>query len=60
MFFRTSSTPKALEGVDIDYLSLDEYDRVPSSSESSAMESMSSSPFKVIRRWSTPMINRGA
>ena len=44
----------------IDYLSLDEYDRVPSSSESSAMESMSSSPFKVIRRWSTPMINRGA
>ncbi|MDN6750956.1 MAG: phage terminase large subunit family protein, partial [Staphylococcus equorum] len=54
MFFRTSSTPKALEGVDIDYLSLDEYDRVPSASESSAIESMSSSPFQIMRRWSTP------
>ena len=56
MFFRTSSSPKAVEGVDIDYLSLDEYDRVPSLAESSAMESMSSSPFKVVRRWSTPTI----
>lgn len=54
MFFRTSSTPKSFEGVDSDYLSMDEYDRVPSASETSALEGMSSSPFKIVRRWSTP------
>lgn len=31
-----------------------EYDRVNPLAESSAMESMSSSPFKIVRRWSTP------
>lgn len=40
----------------IDYLSLDEYDRVNNLAESSALESMSSSPFKVVRRWSTPTV----
>ena len=40
----------------IDYLSLDEYDRVNALAESSALESMSSSPFKVVRRWSTPTV----
>ncbi|BCK59752.1 terminase large subunit [Staphylococcus phage vB_SauH_DELF3] len=40
----------------IDYLSLDEYDRVNVLAESSALESMSSSPFKVVRRWSTPSV----
>ena len=54
MFFRTSSTPKALEGIDIDYLSMDEYDRVGGLAESSALEAMSSSPFQIVRRWSTP------
>lgn len=40
----------------IDYLSLDEYDRVNTLAESSALESMSSSQFKVVRRWSTPSV----
>ncbi|QIG61010.1 hypothetical protein vBLivaVAfA18_086 [Listeria phage vB_Liva_VAfA18] len=54
LYFRTSSKPGAVEGVDIDYLSMDEYDRVPVFSEASALESMASSPFKIVRRWSTP------
>ena len=33
---------------------MDEYDRVPAFAEMSAIESMSSSPFKIINRWSTP------
>lgn len=54
MFFRTSSKPGALEGVDVDFLVFDEYERVPKLSESSGLEAMSSSPFKVVRRFSTP------
>jgi len=56
MLFRSSSKASAVEGVDIDYLSMDEYDRVNSSAEMSAMESMSSSKFKILRRWSTPTV----
>ncbi|XWX31262.1 terminase large subunit [Staphylococcus phage PG-2021_19] len=56
LFFRTSSKASTVEGVDIDYLSLDEYDRVNLLAESSALESMSSSPFKIVRRWSTPSV----
>lgn len=54
LYFRTSSKPGAVEGVDIDYLSMDEYDRVPALAEASALESMSSSPYKIVTRWSTP------
>lgn len=54
MYFRTSSKPGSTEGVDIDYLSLDEYDRVNYLAENSALESMSSSPFHITNRWSTP------
>ena len=56
MYFRSSSRPGALEGVDIDLLALDEYDRVPKLAEASAMESMSSSKYKIINRWSTPSV----
>ncbi|MGV3126001.1 phage terminase large subunit family protein [Streptococcus orisratti] len=56
LIFRSSSKGAAVEGVDIDYLSLDEYDRVGASAEISAMESMSSSQFGVLRRWSTPTV----
>jgi len=56
LIFRSSSKGASVEGVDIDYLSLDEYDRVGSSAEISAMESMSSSQFGVLRRWSTPTV----
>lgn len=56
LFFRSSSKGSAVEGVDIDYLSMDEYDRVSPNAEISAMESMSSSNFKIVRRWSTPTV----
>lgn len=56
LMFRSSSKGGAVEGVDIDYLSLDEYDRVTASAEISAMESMTSSVFKYLRRWSTPTV----
>lgn len=54
MIFRSSSKAASVEGVDVDYLSLDEYDRVPKQAEDSAVESMSSSKFGWKRRWSTP------
>ena len=56
LIFRSSSKSGSVEGVDIDYLSLDEYDRVPSQAEDSAVESMASSKFKILRRWSTPSV----
>lgn len=54
MYFRSSSKSQTTEGVDIDFLSLDEYDRVNYLAENSALESMSSSPFRIVNRWSTP------
>lgn len=54
IYFRTSSKPSAVEGVDIDYLSMDEYDRVNAFAEASALESMSSSKYRIVTRWSTP------
>lgn len=56
LMFRSASKGASVEGVDIDYLSLDEYDRISPSAEISAIESMSSSQFKVVRRWSTPTV----
>lgn len=56
MIFRSASKGASVEGVDIDYLSLDEYDRVNASAEISAVESMSSSQFQILRRWSTPTV----
>lgn len=52
--FRTSSTSKGIEGVNADAVFLDEYDHVPAASEQSAINSMSSSPFQLYRRFSTP------
>lgn len=60
LLFRSSSKGASVEGVDIDYLSLDEYDRVGSAAEQSAIESMSSSQFHMLRRWSTPTLICGA
>lgn len=56
LLFRSSSKGAAVEGIDIDYLSMDEYDRVAPSAEISATESMTSSAFHVLRRWSTPTV----
>lgn len=57
IYFRSSSKPGALEGLANDYLILDEYDRVPQAAEASALEGMSSSPYKITNRFSTPSIN---
>jgi hypothetical protein len=60
LLFRSSSKGASVEGIDIDYLSMDEYDRVAPSAEISATESMTSSQFHILRRWSTPTITCGA
>lgn len=58
--FRTSSVPRTLEGVNADMVLLDEYDHVSPSAEQSANQSMASSPFHLMRRWSTPTtVGRG-
>lgn len=54
LLFRSASKASSVEGVDVDYLSLDEYDRISKQAEESAIESMSSSKFQWNRRWSTP------
>lgn len=54
LFFRTSSKGASMEGVDCDYIGLDEYDRLDPLSEQSAIESLASSNYKCLRRWSTP------
>lgn len=54
--FRTSSSPSSLEGVNADMILLDEYDHVLAAAEQSAEKSLSSSPFKLQRRWSTPTV----
>ena len=54
LIFRSSSKPGAVEGVDVDTVYLDEYDRVPTTSEASARQSMSSSNMQRLRRFSTP------
>lgn len=54
LFFRSSSSGSSMEGIDVDFVSLDEYDRLSPLAEQSAIESMSSSKYKCLRRWSTP------
>lgn len=54
LIFRSSSKAGSLEGIDSDYFSLDEYDRIDSTAEQSALEAMSSSKYGFMRRWSTP------
>lgn len=56
ILFRSSSKGSSMEGVDIDLLSLDEYDRLNPTAEISALESLSSSKYGLVRRWSTPTI----
>lgn len=54
LLFRSSGVSGQLEGADVDMVCLDEYDHVGASAESSAEGSLSSSPFKMLRRFSTP------
>lgn len=52
--FRTASNGASLEGLHIDVTALDEYDRISPLAEQSAIQSMESSKYKLLRRWSTP------
>lgn len=52
--FRTASQGSSMEGLHIDYTALDEYDRISPLAEQSALQSMESSKYKMLRRWSTP------
>lgn len=44
------------EGVDIDHLSIDEYDRMQGNVELAFQEGLSSSKYNLLRRWSTPTL----
>lgn len=54
LVFRTSSQGSSMEGLQVDFLSLDEYDRLNPMAEQSGIESQKSSKYKMLRRWSTP------
>lgn len=56
MFLRSAWGSALGEGVDIDLLGLDEYDRMSEGIENAFQESMKSSKYGLLRRWSTPTI----
>lgn len=56
LYFGTAWGSEQGESTHIDALFLDEYDRMKDNVESAFEESMSSSRFKWLRRWSTPTI----
>lgn len=56
LFLRSAWGSALGEGVDIDILGLDEYDRMSEGIENAFMESMKSSAYGLLRRFSTPSI----
>lgn len=56
MMFRSAWGGALGEGADIDFLAFDEYDRMSDGVELAFQESMKSSAFGLLRRWSTPTI----
>lgn len=56
MMFRSAWGGALGEGVDIDFLAFDEYDRMQDNVELAFQESMKSSAYGWLRRWSTPTI----
>lgn len=54
--FASSSSPKSLESIAVDALSLDEFDRVSPAAYSSAINSLKSSQFANLNLWSTPSV----
>lgn len=56
ILMRTSGDGAQGEGADIDMYCADEYDRMRQGAEYAFRESMSSSKYKLVRRWSTPTI----
>lgn len=56
LFLRSAWGSALGEGADIDFLGLDEYDRMQDGIELAFQESMKSSNHGLLRRWSTPTI----
>jgi hypothetical protein len=56
MMFRSAWGSALGEGADIDFLAFDEYDRMADNVELAFQESMKSSAYGWLRRWSTPTI----
>lgn len=56
IFMRTSGDGSQGEGADVDMYCADEYDRMKVGAEFAFQESLSSSGFGLMRRWSTPTI----
>lgn len=56
LFIRSAWGSALGEGADIDFLGLDEYDRMSDGVEIAFTESMKSSRYNLLRRWSTPSI----
>lgn len=56
LFLRSAWGSALGEGADIDMLGLDEYDRMKDGVELAFQESMKSSTYGLMRRWSTPTI----
>lgn len=56
MLFRSAWGSALGEGADIDFLAFDEYDRMQENIEFAFQESMKSSAYGWLRRWSTPTI----
>jgi len=56
MFLRSAWNSALGEGQQVDILGLDEYDRMSDGVELAFRESMKSSKYKLMRRWSTPTI----
>lgn len=56
MFLRSAWGSALGEGQQVDWLGLDEYDRMKDGVELAFRESMKSSKYKLMRRWSTPTI----
>ena len=57
-FFRSGSNAKQVEGVDVSVLFEDEFERIPSDGETSAIQSMASAGkiYGLVRRFSTPSV----
>lgn len=54
IYFRTSSTPAAAEGVDLSEATIDEYDRAPEQSIQSIRNSLKGNELQYLLRFSTP------
>ena len=56
LFMRSGWGGALGEGADIDFLAIDEYDRMKDGVELAFQEGLSSSKFGLMRRWSTPTV----